>query len=297
MKQALAAPIIAIAISLPLPAAEPAETAKDETAIRNTVESYVAAFNAGDADALAGYWCEDCEFATPAGDLLQGRQAIGEAFKTFFKENAGVKLEVAIASVRVEGRGAAVERGTSRVTRPDGTVTETAYAARYAKENAKWKLKTLSEADKAPSHYEQLKQLEWVIGDWIDAGEESTIKTSCKWTKNKNFITRSFTVSTGDLVVLQGTQVIGWAPDKKVIRSWLFDSDGGTGVGVWSNEGDRWTIRTVRVLADGRKGSAINVITRTDDNSFTWKSTAREVDGDVLPSVGPVTVTRTSANN
>lgn len=296
MKQVLAAPIVAMALSLPLLAAEPADSAEDEAAIRETVKSYVAAFNARDAEAVAAYWCEDCEFATPAGDLLQGRQAIQEAFGEYFKEDEAAKLEVAIDSVNVIGPETAVERGTSLVTRPDGSVSETSYAARYAKEDGKWKLKTLREADKAPSHYEQLMALEWMIGEWVDADEDSVIRTSCKWTKNKNFITRSFNVSTGDLVALEGTQVIGWAPDKKVIRSWMFDSDGGTGVGVWSRQGDRWTIRTVQVLPDGRKGSSVNVITRIDDNSFTWKSTSREVDGNVLPSIGPVTIARTTDN-
>lgn len=296
MKYVLAAPIVAMTLSLPLLSAAPADTAGDEAAIRETVKIYVAAFNARDAKALAAYWCEDCEFATPAGDLLRGRQAIQEAFGEYFKENEAAKLVVAIDSVNVLGPNAAVEKGTSQVTRPDGSVSETAYAARYAKEEGKWKLKTLREADKAASHYEHLKALEWMIGEWVDADGESLIITSCKWTKNKNFITRSFNVSVGDLVALEGTQVIGWAPDKKVIRSWLFDSDGGTGVGVWSQQGNRWTNRTVRILPDGRKGSSVNVITQIDDNSFTWKSTSREVDGDVLPSVGPVTITRTTDN-
>jgi uncharacterized protein (TIGR02246 family) len=295
MKQLLA-PIAAMAMCLPLPAAQPADTAQDEAAIRETIRAYVAAFNARDAKALASYWTEDCEFATPDGDLLQGRQAIQDAFADYFKENEAAKLEVAIDSVGVIGGGEAVEKGTSRVTQTDGSVSETAYAARYTKLDGKWKLRTLREADKAPSHYEHLKPLEWLIGDWVDADGDSVIRTSCKWTKNNNFIARSFTVSAGDLVVLEGTQVVGWAPDKKVIRSWMFDSDGGTGVGVWTNDGDRWTIRTVRVLPDGRKGSSVNVITRIDDNSFTWKSTSREVDGGLLPTLGPVTITRTTDN-
>ncbi len=296
MKQSLVVPIIAVALCLPLLAAGSALAADDDAAIRETVKAYVAAFNARDAKALASYWAENCEFTTPAGDLLQGRQAIQDAFADYFKENEAARLEVAIDSIGVIGGSEAVEKGTSRVTRSDGTVSETAYAARYTKESGAWKLKMLREADKAPSHYEHLKPLEWLIGEWVDADGDSVIRTSCKWTKNNNFIARSFTVSTGDLVVLEGTQVIGWAPDKKVIRSWMFDSDGGTGVGVWASDGDRWTNRTVRILPDGRKGSAVNVITRIDDDSFTWKSTSREVDGGLLPSVGPVTITRKTDN-
>jgi hypothetical protein len=148
------------------------------------------------------------------------------------------------------------------------------------------------ESDQAPSHYEQLKGLEWIVGEWIDRDENSSVHTTCKWTKNKNFISRSFAVSFGDQVNLEGTQVIGWDPSKQVIRSWIFDSDGGFGVGVWSQKGNRWTIRALRVLPDGRKASAVNVLTHVDDNSFTWESTGREVDGELLPNLGPITVVR-----
>jgi hypothetical protein len=144
----------------------------------------------------------------------------------------------------------------------------------------------------APSHYEQLKQLEWLIGRWVDRSEGSSVDTVCRWTKNRNFISRSFAVSFGDEIELEGTQVIGWDPDKKVIRSWLFDSDGGFAVGLWTRQGNRWKIQSLHVLGDGRKASSVNLLTYVDENKFTWESTDREVDGELLPNLGPVTVVR-----
>ena len=282
--------------TLPAYAADAAKITEDDAGIRQTVDSYVAAFNRGDAKSLAAYWCEDGEFVAPSGEVIQGRQALREAFETFFKNSGDAKVKVTIASIRIEGPNAAVEEGTSRLTVPDKPVTETSYVARYVKQEGKWLLKNLREADAAPSHYEQLKELEWLVGDWVDTGEGSAVRTTCRWTKNKNFISRSFAVSIGDLTGLEGTQVIGWDPAKKVIRSWLFDSDGGFGVGVWSQKGDRWTIQALRVLPDGRKGSAVNVLTRVGDDTFTWESTGREVDGEVLPNVGPVTVGRKTSS-
>lgn len=265
---------------------------EEETAIRQVVESYVASFNAGDAAALAELWAEDAEFITPGGETYQGREAIQGGFETFFKENEGAKLEVDVASIQVGEANTAVEQGTARVTFSDETVSETTYVARYTKQHDKWLMTNVRESDKAPSHYEQLKGLEWLIGEWIDRDDKSSVHTTCKWTKNKNFISRSFAVSFDDQVDLEGTQVIGWDPSKQVIRSWIFDSDGGFGVGVWSQKGDRWTIRALRVLSDGRKASAVNVLTYVDENTFTWESTGREVDGELLPNLGPVTVVR-----
>jgi uncharacterized protein (TIGR02246 family) len=297
MKRTLLSLAILALSSLPAYAADAPQAAEDEAAIRKTVDAYVAAFNRGDADALAACWCEDGEFISPAGDVIRGRQALREAFEAFLKDNSEAKLEVAIASVRIEGPNAAVEEGDSRVTIPNEPVTETSYVAQYVKQDGKWLLKSLREVDKAPSHYEQLKELEWLIGEWVDTSEGSTVQTTCRWTKNRNFISRSFAVSIGDQIDFEGTQVIGWDPAEEVIRSWLFDSDGGFGAGVWSQKGDRWTIHALRVLPDGRKASSINVLTRADEDSFTWESTGREVDGEILPNVGPVTVIRKAPSN
>ena len=52
------------------------ESAADEAMIRKAVESYVAAFNRGDAEAVAAHWCEDGQIVTPAGEKFQGRATI-----------------------------------------------------------------------------------------------------------------------------------------------------------------------------------------------------------------------------
>ena len=91
----------------------------------------------------------------------------------------------------------------------------------------------------APAPYEQLKVLEWMIGEWVDEGEDMTITTVCRWTRNRCFMTRSFKVSTADGRELEGTQIIGWDPAEKRIRSWLFDSEGGFGEARWTRDGSR----------------------------------------------------------
>ena len=35
-------------------------------------------------------------------------------------------------------------------------------------------------------------------------------------------------------------QVIGWDPAAKQVRSWVFDSGGGIGEGIWTKQGDKW---------------------------------------------------------
>jgi uncharacterized protein (TIGR02246 family) len=273
-------------------------SADDEADIRKTVDAYVAAFNAADSAAVAAHWAEDGQFVTPSGEKLHGKAAIQEAFEAFFKENKGATVEVTIDAIRAADDGTAVERGTARVARPGQDPTETTYVAAYQKQDGKWRLTSIRESDPPPSHYEQLKELEWLIGDWVDKSEDATIASTCQWTKNRNFISRSFAASRDGKTELEGTQVIGWDPAQGVIRSWLFDSDGSFGVGVWTSEGDgRWEIRMLQVLHDGRKASCINEVVRVDENTFQWTSTGREVNGELLPNVGPITIVRKSADN
>lgn len=116
--------------------------------------------------------------------------------------------------------------------------------------------------------------------------------TECHWTRNNNFLVRSFTVQIRDRVDMAGMQLIGWDPATKTIRSWVFDSDGGFGQGTWTNKGDRWYIQQNGVLTDGRKTSAVNIVTRLDDNTCTLQSVNRTVDGELLPNIDEVKVTK-----
>ena len=107
---------------------------------------------------------------------------------------------------------------------------------------------------------------------------------TCKWAQNESFITRTFSISVADRLDMSGIQVIGWDAAAGKIRSWVFDSDGGFGEGEVDQEDKRWIINAVATLPDGRKTSAINAMTLLDDNSFTWQSSGRELDGEILPN-------------
>jgi hypothetical protein len=72
---------------------------------------------------------------------------------------------------------------------------------------------------------------------------------------------------------------IGWDPANETIRSWVFDSLGGFGEGSWRRDGNRWTVESTGVLPDGRTGSSTDVWEFVDENSYVWRSTDREIDG------------------
>jgi hypothetical protein len=137
-----------------------------------------------------------------------------------------------------------------------------------------------------------LQELAWMVGTWVDEGEESRVVTECSWTKNGKFLKRSFSVVIDNEVTLEGDQIVGWDPLEGRIRCWTFDSEGGIGEGRWEQDGSSWLIKTSFTLGTGEKASATNVITYVDEDTATWQSIGREVAGELLPSIPEVTVIR-----
>jgi len=273
------------------------DQAASEAAIRKMVAGYVEAFNKHDAAALANYWSPDAVYLDrDTGEEVSGRDNIAKRFATLFKDEPDSKMTVSTESIRFVSPNVAVEQGTSTETIGKNAPDEVPYTAIYVRRDGQWLLDRVTDQSKeeAPSHYEQLKPLEWMVGSWVDKDDDdnATIETVCNWTKNRNFLTRSYTVTVGDDVALSGMQIIGWDPSAKAIHSWTFDSDGGFSEAIWKQKGDRWYIPNHGVLADGRKATMTNIIKKIDDNSFTWQTIERTAGGEILPNIDEVLIVR-----
>lgn len=272
-----------------------AVTNEDVAAIRTAIDSYVKAFNAADAKALAEHFTEEGELATPSGSTMRGRSELAAGFTSFFEESPQAKLELVSTHIDQISPGVAIESGIARVIVPEEGPSETVYEAVHVKTDQGWKIDRSRDDESSQStfsNHEQLDGLGWMIGTWVDQGDASTIKTTSRWTKNGNFIIRSFKVNSDEGIDFEGTQIVGWDPYAETIRSWTFDSDGGFAVGRWSVDGSRWTVRSLSVLNDGRRGSATHLYDVIGDDAIEFSSIGRQVDGELLPSIKPVRVVR-----
>jgi hypothetical protein len=139
---------------------------------------------------------------------------------------------------------------------------------------------------------EHLSQLDWMVGEWADEDPKAAVRLTCRWTRNGSFLTRSFAADFGNGNMLDGTEVIGWDPVNQSIRGWVFDSDGGFANEIWNRKGNTWTVTTRSTLPDGRTGTLTRVITKIGDDQFTTTTVSREVDGELLPNIGPITAVR-----
>jgi uncharacterized protein (TIGR02246 family) len=276
--------------------AQPAiESPTGEAAIKKSVAAYVEAFNKHDAKALAEQWSPDAVYINRiTGEEVVGQKAIAEQFTGIFKERPDLKIEVSTKSVQFVSPNVAVEQGTAKLIAAKAEPEEFEYTAVYVKRDGNWLLDRVT--DKAPevvpSHYEQLKVLEWMVGHWVDKDDNVQIETECKWAKNQNYLVRSFSVAAAGQLDMSGMQIIGWDPAAKTIRSWTFDSDGTFAEATWTSKGGRWFVNNKGVLPDGRKASMVNVMKPVDKNSFTWETIERTAGGELLPNIGEVKIVR-----
>jgi uncharacterized protein (TIGR02246 family) len=240
-------------------------------------------------------WSPEAVYINPLSDeQVVGREAIEKQMSETFAETKGIKLEATTNSIQFISPGVAVEHGTAKLTVADQTLENSEYTAVYVKRDSQWLLDRMTEEEivAPPSHYEQLKGLEWMVGRWVDQDDKASVVTECKWARNNNFLVRNFEVQVRDRIDMSGMQIIGWDPVAKQIRSWVFDSDGGFGQGTWTKKENRWYVQQSGVLHDGRKSSAVNIFTFLDENTFTLQSINRTVDGELLPNVDEVKITK-----
>ena len=269
--------------------------AGNEDEVRAVGEAYVEAFKKGDAKALAEFWSPEAIYTNRlTGEQVLGREAIAKQFKEILGDAKKIELEVEIDSIDFVSPNVAVENGVATYSMDSSDPKSIPYSAVYIRHGGKWLLDRVTDKPKPKikSNYEHLQPLQWMIGSWADEDQQVRIVTECKWTKNQNFITRSFTVAQNDDIHLSGMQIIGWDPKAEQIRSWTFDSDGGFSEGEWQQEDNFWFVKKRGTLPDGSTASATSIIELVDDDTFEFQSVHRTVGGQMLPNINEVRVIR-----
>jgi uncharacterized protein (TIGR02246 family) len=271
------------------------EDSAEMAAVKKTAEEFMRAFNKGDAKAVAAFWTKDGEFVGADGEPVRGREAIEKSYAEFFKEHPKASVEVNVESVKVLGRYTALEEGTLKLTLPgEKEPGVSRYSVLHVKEEDGWRMASVREWLPDPAELVTLKDVEWLIGEWVGKSNEAEVRTTYAWDEDKAFLRCRYTVKTGDKVVASGTQMIGKDPSGG-LRSWLFDSSGTTGDSWWARDEGRWVIEAVGTLPDGSEVTAVNVLIPLGKDAFTWQSVERTVAGTPVAGTKPLKVTRVKA--
>ncbi len=284
------------------PAKSPPASAKPkpdagEKAIRASADEFAKAFNAGDAKALGDLWADDAEYTDESGKTLQGRDAIAKEYAALFQEQPGATIDLAIESIRFPAPDVAIEKGIAKVKSPAARgESASRYTVIHVKRDGRWTMSVGRDDPYLPtSNEDYLKDLGWLIGEWMPDGQENGPRIKCEWMAQKNFIRVTYTTVSEDKTALTSVQVIGWNPKLRAIVSWHFDASGGFGDDLWSLDGAKWVLEASGIGRDGSESSAVNVLTPLDANSFSWQSLRRTLNGDPLPDTALVKMVRVPA--
>ncbi len=276
-------------------AVAPAERGDDQKAIAGLVAAFSKAFNGGDAAAAAATFAEDALVVDEHGERTEGRAAIRAQLAASFADNPGSTIAIKVDSLRFLGPDTALEEGRTTITPagPGGEPEITRFTVVYIKKNGQWLQSAVrDEHDHALGPHDRLKELEWLVGDWVNESQEAIVSTSCKWTDDGNFLIRDFTMKTQGQPVLSGTQRIGWDAVKRQFKTWIFDSEGGFGEGYLTRDGDRWLIKAEGVRQDGKPASATNIVTRLGKDRMSWQSVDRTLGAAAIAEINEFTVVR-----
>ncbi len=199
-----------------------------------------------------------------------------------------------IAGRSSRGLDTALEEGRTTITPAAGGSPEfTRYTAVHVKRDGRWRQSAVhDELARDLTPHDRLKELEWMVGDWINESQDSVVLTTCKWADGGNFLVREFTVKMQGQPVLSGTQRIGWDPTRNQFKTWIFDTEGGFGDGYWTRIGDHWAIKAEGIRQDGQHASATSIITRLGKDRASWKSVDRTIEGAAVPGFDEFTIVR-----
>jgi uncharacterized protein (TIGR02246 family) len=266
----------------------------DKLAVDNLIKASIKAFNDRDAAAVAANWTAEGEYIRNDGEAVRGRADIQKGYAEFFKTLKGKPtLEVQTDGLSFPSADSALSQVTLRLKNEQGEVIGSNWRnTMLVREGGQWKVAVVQEWDRDTGLDDSLKDLEWLIGTWDMTNNNRTVTTTYEWDDNKVFIRGKYTVKEGAKVVESGTQMFGKDNADGGVRSWVFQSDGGFGGGLWSREGKNWNVDFYGVTPDGKRLTATVIYVHVDANTFTWQSVNQAVDNAPIANTQPIKVTR-----
>ncbi len=280
---------------------EPAKAAEAsvglEDGVRKLVEAFNKGYNSGDANALTALFADDAAIIDSEGAEIRGRDQLSIHYKSAFAEGPTTKISGELESIRFPTPDVGSASGRFALVDAHGDVLVSGRFSLIAvRKGDGWKIAELQDQSvKATGPAEsqaQIQKLAWMVGDWVDEGPDIEVRTSVRWAEDEHFLVRTYSLRIGGEPARSGTQWIGWDSQSEQIKSWVFDSQGGHGEGLWTESEGRWIVKAMGVLGDGRSSSATQIIEPVNKDSIRFRSIDRIVGEEVQPDLGEVILVR-----
>lgn len=278
------------------PASAAAPAATPEAGIAQRIAAYSDAVNRRNVAEVIEFFTDDAVLIDVDGNVTRGMAMIGEQFTRGFAEPSNYTLEVTTESARFLTPDVAQIEGTSKLTAPNEASVVSRFTALLVNADQRWRIAEIRDLpapieDTPP--YERLKELEWMIGDWVDESADATVRSTIRWGDNRAFMLRHTQAQVGDEAASSSLMVLAWDPRTAQIRSWLFSSEGGLGEAVWTRSADnQWVIKAEGTLRDGSPTSATQIVDIISKDAVKTSSLDRIIGGEIAPDIEEVIMVR-----
>jgi uncharacterized protein (TIGR02246 family) len=257
----------------------------EPAAVRAAAKEYAAALRRADVDALRTMWTPDGEYVDAAGQKFNVRQMLARQDAAKPSISPSPDAPVQESTLRFVAPTVAIEDGVSgRAMTDEGKPATGRFMAVWVKRDGRWLLDSLRETvAAAPTVSERLRELEWLIGEWVGANDDGVILVSSHWSNDGQFIIREFIDRGNDRDFVSATQRIGWDAATGKIKCWTFDSQAGVAEGFWRRDGKRWIVKTKEVMPNGEKLTTSAVYIPEGGRRFVWEAAGAKVGSESVP--------------
>ncbi len=162
------------------------------------------------------------------------------------------------------------------------------------KRDGLWRIAQATETRIAASSiYDQLEQLDWLIGDWKTTTANGTASLKAEWSPGKSFIwINCVSIDKDGSSQKVDKQVIGWDERAGSIVSWFFGHRGNFSYGKWRHSGSDWEVDNAGIVSDGTDTKSTDVYSPRSASQFHWKSVGRSAAGNVVADSDALIVER-----
>jgi uncharacterized protein (TIGR02246 family) len=266
---------------------------KNAETVSQALASLAKAYNARDPKAIAELFTPKGEFIDADDNVFDSHEAIAGEFVALFEVNPKKNsVEIAAEEIREISPGVlsvdcvATFSDAEENDEDDKETADVDFSALLVKQSdGAWlfaSIRSEGEGDLRTPHA-RLKRLAWLVGEWVDESDESTMHTTTRWSEDGNFLLTDFTIRVAGRKVMSGTQRIGWDGSLDKFKSWVFDSEGGHAEGIWTEIEDSWVVKVTGVRPDGDACSATNTYEQVGADTYLFSVTDRIIGDETAP--------------
>ena len=257
--------------------------------------AYVKAFNGRNAATLAELFTEDAALVDDRARRCAAMPPSSTASPPASPGRRSTRSGPRSNRIRFITPDVAQVEGTSTLSAENEPSVVARFVALFAKKGDAWRIAEIRDLPAPPEDVppaERLKELEWMVGDWVDESPDATVRSTVRWGDNRAYLVRNSTVQVG-AEKSSSLMILGWDPRSGQLHSWIFDSDGGHGEGTWTRASDKqWIIRAEGVQRDGTANSATQFLTLVNNDAVKTSSVDRVVGDEVVPDIDEVLMVR-----